>query len=58
VILALEDAELLTQGHAFQPQTISEAQEGTEPRKQTPGKFKHEGNLQGPFVISKVSFRR
>jgi membrane protease YdiL (CAAX protease family) len=54
VILALEHADLLTQRHDFQSETISEAQEGTQPPKEAYDEFEHEGNLHGPLVISKV----
>jgi hypothetical protein len=53
-MLALEHAKLLTQRQDFQPQTISEAQEGTQPPKKTYDEFEEEVKLHGPSVISKV----
>jgi hypothetical protein len=43
--LGLEHADLLI---------ISEAQESTQPPKETCDEFEHEGNLHGPLLISKV----
>ena len=53
-VLTLEDADLLPQGHELQSQVMSQAEEGTEPRKKSQEKPGHGPSLRDSVDRSQI----